>query len=157
MIKLAEKIQKDFKTALKSRRAFELGVLRMLITAIRNKEIKDLKKDKGLSNEEIIEVVYSEIKKRKEAAGEYKKGGREELAEKEEKEIVILAPYLPKQLSESELKIKVKKVVEKLGVSGPQDFGRVMGALMGEIKGKADGSKVSGIVKEELEKLVAQK
>ncbi len=152
MTKLAEKIQEDFKKALKARRVLELGVLRMLITAIRNREIEKKKKDKGLSGEEITEVITSEIKKRKEATEEYKKGARGELAEKEEKEMEILASYMPKQLSEDKLRVKVKKVIKNLGASSPQDLGRVMGALMGEVIGKADGALVNKIVRQELTK-----
>lgn len=150
MTKLAEKIQKDFKVALKERRVLELSVLRMLITAIKNKEIKNLKKDKGLSNQEIVEVVSSEIKKRKEAIKGYKKGGRPDLAEKEEKEMKILTAYMPKQLSEDELRVKVKEVIAKLRAGSSQDLGRVIGALMGDVKGKAEGSRVKEIVEEEL-------
>lgn len=152
MTKLAEKIQKDLKAALKAKRVLELSVLRMLITAIRNREIERKKKDKGLSSEEIVEVISSEIKKRKEAIKEYKKGARGELAEKEEKEMEILAKYMPKQLSEDELRVKVKEVIKNLASSSSQDLGRVMGALMGEVKGKADGALVNKIVRQELTK-----
>lgn len=155
--KLGERIREDFITALKEKRLLEVSVLRMLMAAIKNKEIEKKKKEKSLNDEEIIEVISSEVKKRKEAVGEYKKGGRQDLAEKEEKEMGILVRYMPKQFSEDELRAKVKGVIKKLGVSSPQDLGRVMGALMGEIKGKADGSLVNKIVQEELKKISSEK
>jgi len=153
MTKLAAKIRKDFKVALKEKRILEVSVLRMLLASIKNKEIEKKKKEKGLSDEEIILILQSEIKKRKEAVGLYKKGERDELAEKEEREIKILEKYLPEQLSKEELRLKVKEIIEKLEAGGPQDFGRVMGVLMPEIKGRAGGSEVSKIVQDELKKI----
>lgn len=103
---LKSQIQSDFKEAYKEKRTLEIGALRMLMTAIKNKEIEKGKKEKGLSDEEIIEVVTSQIKERKKAAGEYKKGGRKELAEKEEKEAEILEKYLPEQLSQAKKELR---------------------------------------------------
>lgn len=153
MTKLAEKIRKDFKVALKEKRILEVSVLRMLLASIKNKEIEKKKKEKGLSDEEIILILQSEIKKRKEALELYKKGGRLELAEIEERERKFLEKYLPRQLSKEELKLKVKEIIKKLGASSSQDFGKVMSVLMPEIRGKAEGSRVSGIVQDELKKI----
>lgn len=160
---LKEKIQQDLKTALKEKKELELSVLRMLNNAILIKEKikryqkskqnpklkeKDLEKESKLDEQEIIEVISSEIKKRKEAIFLFEKGKREDLLEKEKKELEILERYLPEQLSEEEIKDLVQKTIEKIGAKEIKDMGKVMKELMPKIKGKADASLVSKIVKE---------
>ena len=150
---MKQKIQEDLNSVLKEKKELEVSVLRMLLAAILNKEKeKRFKSGKAeevpLTDEELIEVIFSEIKKRKEAAGLYEKGGRQELAEKEKKEAAILQPYLPAQLSEEELKKLAKEAIEKTGAKEQKDMSRVMQELMSKVKGKADGSLVSKIVKE---------
>lgn len=150
---LKEKIREDLNEALKAKEELKTSVLRLLSSAILNKE-KDKRyksgkaEDVSLTDEEIIEVVSSEAKKRKEAMELYEKGARPELAEKEKKEIEILENYLPEQLSVEELKGLVKEAVAKTGAKEPKDMGKVMAELAPKIKGKADGSMVSKIVKE---------
>jgi len=159
-----EKIQRDLKLALKGKREIELSVLRMLMAAIFNKEIEkrtriwkekpdllveDLEKESQLgTDEEIIQVISSEIKKRKEAILEFEKGKREDLVKKEKTEMEFLQKYLPEQLSEEEIKKLVEEAIEKVGAKEMKDMGRVMAVLMPKVKGKADGSVVSKIVKE---------
>lgn len=160
---LKEKIQEDLKLALREKREIELSALRMLISAINNKEIEkrtkiwkekpelrpqELKKESILTDDEILEVVSSEIKKRKEAILEFEKGKREDLVKKEKAEMEILQKYLPEQLSEDEIKKLVKEVIEKTGAKEIKDIGKVMAELMPKIKGKAEGGLVSKIVKE---------
>ena len=159
---LREKIDQDFKEAFKSKNESQLSTLRLLLAALKNKEvekrtrlskseaIEKLEELSKLSEEEIIEVISSEIKKRRDAAEQYKKGGRSELAAKEEEEIKILTVYLPEQLGEEELTRIIKAAIAETGASSPKDMGRLMGALMPKVKGKADGSLVSKIVKEQL-------
>ena len=157
-----QKIQEDLKTALKEKRELELSVLRMLNAAITNKEKEkrykaskaktelsgeQLVKESQLNEEETIEVISGEIKKRREAVLLFEKGGRQELAEKEKKEAAILEKYLPEQLSKEELKKLAKEAVESVGAEKIKDMGKVMSELMPKIKGKADGSLVSEIVK----------
>ncbi|MBZ9572305.1 GatB/YqeY domain-containing protein [Patescibacteria group bacterium] len=132
---------------------------------------EELIEESKLTNEEIIEVISSEIKKRKEAIFEFEKGKRSDLVEKEKKEIGVLQKYLPEQLSEKEIKNMAGKIIAALQASlsprstqgeagapserekvGIRDMGKVMGVLMPKIKGRAEGSKVSKIVKELLEK-----
>lgn len=143
-----EKIQSDLKQALKEGREIEVSTLRMLLAAITNKEIEKRKKEEGLSDEEIIVVVSAEIKKRREAKVQYEKGERPELAEKESCELEVLLKYMPEQLSEEDVKKLAEEAVQKVGASSPADFGKVMGVLMPQVKGKADGAMVSGIVRE---------
>jgi len=144
---LKEKIQGDFKEAFKGKDAVRLGALKMLRAEIHNAEIA---KRKELDDEEIIDVVSREIKKRKDAAALYEQGKRNELVEKEKAEIKVLSVYLPEQISEQEIRDLVKKAVEQTDAKSIKEMGKVMAVLMPQIKGKADNSLVSNIVKEML-------
>jgi hypothetical protein len=163
MENLKQQIQSELKEAMKSKDALLLGVLRMALTAVKNKEIeKRMKMAKSgeaeeklnelsqLTDEEMIGVLASEAKRRKDAAAEYTAGGRPELAEKELKEAELLMKYLPEQMSENEIRGLVVEAIQKIGASSAQDMGKVMSVLMPQIKGKADGALVNKIVKEEL-------
>ncbi len=152
---LREKISSDLKNALRDRKAVDLSVLRMLQSAIRNREIEKKRGDAGLTDEEVIEVVTSEIKKRKEAIEGYIKGQRQDLVDKENAEIAVLMGYMPKQMGEAEIREEAKKAIEEAGAKTPQDMGKVMKILMPRMKGKADGALVNKIVKEELEKMMS--
>ena len=150
---LKEKIQEDLNSFLKEKKELEVSVLRMVLSAVLNKEKeKRFKSGKAeeapLTDEELIEVLSSEIKKRREAIELYTRGNRPELADKEKKETEILQQYLPEQLSEAEVKKLVKAAVEKVGAKTQKDMGQVMQELMPSVKGKADNSLVSKIVKE---------
>jgi uncharacterized protein YqeY len=162
-MELKQKIQEDLKSALREKKELELSVLRMLNAAIINKEKEkrykivkegpelaepELEKQSQLVEEEVLEVISSEIKKRKEAILLFEKGERQELAEKEKREIGILQNYLPEQLPEEELRKLVKEAIEKTGAKEMKDMGKIMAELMPKVKGKADGSLVSKIVKE---------
>lgn len=162
---LREKIQEQAKEALKSKEQLKLSVLRMLIAAVFNKEkekrakLSKMEKDETklaemskLDDAEVLEVVASEVKKRKDSIEQFEKGGRPELADKEKKEMEILAAYLPEQMSEEEIRKMVKEKISQTGASGPKDTGKVMAALMPQVKGKADGTIVNRIVQEELKK-----
>ena len=154
---LKEKILAETKTAMKGIDALRLSTLRMLASALHNREIakrtklvkekSDLaEKDWQLAEEETIAAVQSEVKKRKEAAGQYQKGGRPELVQKEEAEIKILSEFLPPQLSEAEIESKVKAVVERLTLSGQLNQGKIMKEVMAEIGARADGVVVAKLV-----------
>jgi len=124
--------------------------LRMLDSMIKNSEIEKKKREDGLSDEEIIEVAFRAIKQRRDSISQYEAGGRKDLAEKEKKEIEILSAYLPEQMSEEAVRAEVKKIISDLGVSTKSETGKVMGAAMARLKGKADGNLVKKIVEEEL-------
>lgn len=150
---LKEKIQKNLLDALKAQEELKTSVLRLLSAAVINKEKEKrfrMKKteDTPLTDEEILDLIFSEVKKRREAAELYEKGSRPELAEKETKEMEILKSYLPDQLSEEELKALVNEAIKKSGAKEPKDMGKVMGILAPQIKGRAEGGAVSKIVKE---------
>ncbi|OGZ34411.1 MAG: hypothetical protein A2174_02780 [Candidatus Portnoybacteria bacterium RBG_13_41_18] len=161
---LNEKIQSDFKEAFKAKEEMRVSTLRLLLASIKNREvekrtklsktepIEKLDELSKLNDEEIIGVIFIEVKRRKEAALQFTQGGRAELAKKEDEENRILTAYLPEQMSEDEIRKIVAAVIKETGVSDVKDIGRLMGALMPRVKGKADGGMVNKIVREELEK-----
>ena len=144
---LKETIDKDLVEAMKSKDENTLLVLRGLKSSLKNKEIE---KQKDLDDTDVMGVIQSQIKSRRDSVELYEKGGRAELADKEKKEIDILQKYLPEQMSEEEIRTIVKKAIEQTGATEIKDMGKVMGSVMPETKGKADGSLISKIVKEEL-------
>ncbi len=145
------KLESDFHEALKARCEPELSVLRMVKASLEKEEIAQKKRGK-LTEEDVQKIIKREIKGRKEAIGLYEKGGRGDLAEKEKNELAVLEKYLAKQLPEEEIEKIVKEKIEELKVSGPQGMGKVMGAVMKEFQGKADGAIVNQIVKKLLNK-----
>lgn len=146
---LKEQIPEDLKNALRNKNALELSVLRMLQSALKNKEIDKRKEE--LTDEDVIGVVGAEIKKRRDAAREFEKVNRPDAAEQEKAEIEILMKYMPEQMGEDEIRAAVKNAVQETQAESMKDIGKVMKVLMPQVKGKADGSVVNKIVKEELE------
>lgn len=147
---LRTQIPEDIKKALRERSSLELSVLRMLQSAIKNKEID---KKGELNDEQVIEVVASEIKKRRDAVEEFIKVKREDAAENERQEIEILMKYMPEQLSEDEIREKVNDAISATGASGIKDLGVVMKAVIPDLKGKADGRLINKVVRDQLDKL----
>jgi uncharacterized protein len=141
-----QKISGDLKEAMKNKDELRMSVLRMLLSAVYNKEISLGKKETGLSEEEFQQVLRSEAKKRKEAAEEFENGGRAELAEKERSEADILGTYLPAEMPNEELRALVKRAVS----GSEHTFGAGMKAAMAEVKGRASGERVSAMVREML-------
>ena len=154
---LKQEIQNAVIQALKSGDQMSSGTLRMLLASVLTKEKEKKFKEKleeeaVLSDDEIISIIISEIKKRRDSIVLYEKGNRPELAAKEKKEIEILQKYLPEQISEDELRKIIAESVLKTGAKEMKDMGKVMADLNPKIKGKADGGEVSKIVKELLSK-----
>ncbi len=147
---LQERITEDMKAAMVAKDAATLSVIRMLKSAIQYYEIQKGGAGYEATDEDIVDVVGREIKKRRESIELYDKGGRTELAEKEKKELEILQRYLPEQLSEEEVRTLVDEAISQTSAATMQDMGKVMGALMPKIKGKADSSFVSTLVREKL-------
>jgi uncharacterized protein YqeY len=147
---LKDQIQSDLKTAMIAKNEEGLSTIRMLKSALQYFEIQKGGAGYEATDEDVIEVVGREIKKRKEAIEMYEKGGRAELAEKESRELELLKGYLPQQLSEEEIRDIVKNAISQTGASSIQEMGKVMGAIMPLTKGKADGQVVSQIVRENL-------
>lgn len=146
---LKESLQGDFKAAMKSGDAFALGILRMVMSAMANRSIE--KRGKGLpevlTDEEVVEVLGKESKKRLDAVALYVDGGREDLAEGERKEAAFIAKYLPAQMSAEEIAAEVAAVIES---ASSKEFGAVMKEAMARMKGKADGKLVGHAIRAKL-------
>ena len=148
---LKDKIQEDLKQAMLAKDEERLSVIRMLKSAIQYYEIQKGGAGYEATDEDVIDVIGREIKKRKESIEMYRNAGRNELAEKEESELKTLQTYLPEQLSEEQIRILVEEAVAQTAASTIQDMGKVMGVLMPRGKGKADSSFVSNLVRQKLQ------
>lgn len=144
---IKDRLMSDMKTAMKARETDRLTVIRSLRSAVRQAEI-DGKTD--LDDDHVIGIISKELKMRQDSLTEFKKGGRADLVEKTEAEIAVVMKYLPKQLSEDEVRTLVKDAVAQTGASEPKDMGKVMKVIMPQVKGKADGKLVNNIVREML-------
>jgi uncharacterized protein YqeY len=144
---LKEDLTKDITTAMKSGEKLKTTTLRLLLNAIKNKEI-ELRRP--LEDSEASSIVAMLIRQRHDSIEQFRKGGRTELAEKEASEIEILKAYMPEQLTEDEISEIVKKAAEEIGAESMKEMGRLMKEVMEKIKGKADGRVVSEIVKKTL-------
>ncbi len=146
-MKLSEKINQDLKQAMKDKHKERLEALRAVKTAFTL-----AKADKGaaseLSDAEEIKIIQKLIKQRKDSAAIYEEQNRSDLSEKENTEAEYISAYLPEQMTEEELKIYLKDLISKLGASGMQDMGKVMGKATSELSGKADGKVISVIVRD---------
>jgi len=140
---LSEKLLDDMKTAMKARDELKVSTLRLARSTIKNTEIE---KGRALTDDEIMEALARESKRRREAIEEYQRAGRMELADKEQRELVILSEYLPEQLGEAEIEKAVVETVAELGAVGMKDKGRVMSAIMPRLRGRADGKLVNQAV-----------
>ncbi len=160
---LKNKINDDINSALKNGSGDIAPALRFLMSVVKNKELEkrnklskegksssELEKLSELTDEETMGVILGEIKKRKESIIQYEKGGRGELAEKETAELGILKKYVPEEMPEEELRLVIKKKITEMGEVTIKDFGKVMGLVMAEVKGRAGGDAVKKIIGEEI-------
>ena len=147
---LIDKIKEDLKQAQKARDEIKISTLRLLLGAVKNFEIAKQGTSYAATDQETESVISKEVKQRKEAIEQFKAGGRSDLVEKETKELEILQKYLPEQLSEEEIQKLVDEKIKETGVTSSADIGKVMGVLSQELKGKADLSVVSSLVKRSL-------
>ena len=145
---IQEKIQSQMTDAMRSKDQLRLSVLRMMKSAVKLKEVEKMK---PLEENEVIAVLNTLVKQRKDSVEQFRKGGREELAQKEESEIKIIEEYLPAAASEDEIRKAINEAVEETGAASMKDMGKVMKATLARLAGKsADGSRVSQMVKEKL-------
>lgn len=151
MAALKDRLRTDLTAAMKARDSLRAGTLRMVLTAVANAEVAG-KQARELSDDDVLGVLTSEAKKRREAAEAFDAGQRPELAQKERDEAAILAEYLPEQLTAEEVRELVTATIDQLGVAGDgmKAMGRVMGALQPQVKGRADGGVVAAEVKKEI-------
>ncbi|WP_044894754.1 GatB/YqeY domain-containing protein [Bacillus alveayuensis] len=145
---LLERLNNDMKQAMKNKEKEKLSVIRMVKAALQNEAIKLGKSQ--LSEDEELTVLSRELKQRKDSLQEFENAGRSDLVEKVKTEIQILELYMPKQLTEEELVQLIKETIAEVGASSKADMGKVMGAIMPKVKGKADGSLVNKLVLQHL-------
>ena len=145
---LEEKLISDFRQAMKDKDTVKSATLSFLRSQLKYVAIE--KKAEKLSDADVIPVIKKQIKQRQDSIEQFEKGGRPELAKNEKDELDMLMEYMPEQMSEDAIRAEVKKTITEMGVSGLKDMGKVIGAVMAKIKGKADGTLVSKMVKEEL-------
>ncbi|HHX75667.1 MAG TPA: GatB/YqeY domain-containing protein [Firmicutes bacterium] len=141
---MLKKIQEEMKNAMKAGEKKRLSTIRMLLAAIKNESIE---KKKELSTEDILGVIQREIKQRRTAIADFRAGGREDLVKENEAEIALLENYLPPQLSDAELEALVRQAVAETGATSLREMGKVMGKIMPQVKGKADGERVQAAVR----------
>ena len=151
MATLKERLRTDLTAAMKARDDVRSSTIRMVLTAITNAEVAG-KEARELSDDEVIGVLSTEAKKRREAATAFDDGGRAEMADKERAEAAVIADYLPEQLGHDEIVRLVTAAIDELGVreDGMRAMGRVMGVLTPQTKGRADGGAVAAVVREQL-------
>lgn len=144
---LKERLNEDMKTAMKAKDDLRLSVIRMVRSSIKNKEIdqKGEMDDRG-----VTEILSTLVKQRRESLKMFTDGGRDDLAQKEEKELGILLEFLPQQLTQVELEEMIARIVQETGAQGPKDMGKVMKVLQPAIAGRADGKMVSELVRQKL-------
>jgi uncharacterized protein YqeY len=148
-MRLRDKISEDLTAAMKARQAERLSVLRMMKTAVKNREIEERGE---LDDTKTIQVLSTLIKQRKDSIEQFTRGGRQDLADKEAREIVVIESYLPASASDEEIQAVVDEVIRETGASSLKDLGSVMKQCMGRFAGKlVDGKKVNAAVKQRLE------
>jgi uncharacterized protein YqeY len=145
---LKETLTADYKQAMKDGDKLKVSTIRMVFAGVKNEEIA---KRSELTEEEFLTVLAREARQRKESIEEFGKGGRQDLVEKEERELSIIESYLPEQLSEDEVRDMIDRTIQEVGATSAGDLGKVMGKLMPLLKGKADGKKVNQMVRERLQ------
>jgi len=147
---LKQQLKNELKDSMLAKQELKTSVLRMLISAITYYEIQKGGAGYEATDEDVLIVIDKQVKQRKDSIEQYRNANRPELAEKEQKEMDMLLVYLPEQLTEEEIKTMVQEAIAQTGANVPGDMGKVMAAIMPKVKGKADGSIVSKIVREQL-------
>ncbi len=148
IMELLNQIEKDFKAAIQKAKKVEKTVLRNLKSIIQNKKIELKSKGEELNETHIVKLLKKQAKKHKESIEAFKKGERDDLAEKEEEELKVLSKYIPEELSDEKIIEAVEDVVSEIGVKSKKVFGQVMGKSMKKLEGKADGNRVKKIVEQ---------
>ncbi|WP_134700144.1 GatB/YqeY domain-containing protein [Ammoniphilus sp. YIM 78166] len=142
---LLDKLNDDMKQAMKDKDKLKLSVIRMVKSSAKNEEINQ---GKELTDDQVLTLFNRELKQRRDSLQEFENAGRTDLAEQTRAEIEVLLTYLPEQLGEAEVRQIVQETVEQVGATSKKDLGKVMGAIMPKVKGKADGNLVNKIVQE---------
>ncbi len=140
----------DLKQAMRDRDVLRRDVIRYLRSEVRNQEIRD---QKELDDAGVVQVLSRQAQQRRDSIEIYRDAARQDLVEKEESELSVILSYLPQQMTQEEITELVRKVVAEVGASGPADMGKVMGAIMPQVRGKAEGREVNAIVQQTLRSL----
>lgn len=144
---LKQRINDDLKAAMRSGEARRRDAMRLILAALKQREVDERKE---LADADVVAVIDKMIKQRREAIAQFEKGGRQDLAEKEQFELGVLQAYMPQALSEAEIEAAVTEAIAAASAKAPSDMGKVMGALKSKLAGKADMAKVSALVKAKL-------
>ena len=144
---LREKLNEDIKSAMKAREADKLGALRLMLSAVKQREVDERI---TLDDAGVISVVEKMIKQRKDSIAQFEKAARQDLADKEKFEISVIEAFLPQQLSAAEVEAVISDAIESTGAKSAADMGKVMGVVKPKLAGRADMGKVSGLVKAKL-------
>lgn len=146
---LKQQITEDMKTAMRAKETARLGAIRLLLAAMKQKEVDERIE---LNDADVVSIIEKMLKQRRDSISQYKAANRQDLVDVEEFEVTVLQAYMPQQLSEDEIKAVIAEVIAATGAAGPQDMGKVMGAVKPKLAGKADMGKVSGLIKAQLSK-----
>lgn len=146
MPSLRERLRDDLKDAMRARDATRRGTIRLVEAAIKNAEIE--KRGGELSEQDIQAILQRQVKQRQDSIEQYEQAGRSDLADVERAEIAVIEAYLPQQMSRAEIEAAAREAIQKTGASGPSDRGKVMGQLMPQLRGQADGAIVNAVVSE---------
>ena len=144
---LKDRITEDMKAAMRARETDRLSTIRLLLAAIKQREV-DERRD--LADADVLAVIEKSIKQRRDSIAQFEAAGRQELADREKAEIAVLEGYMPQALTDAEVEAAIAAAVQESGAAGPQDMGKLMGLLKGRLAGRADMGKVSGMVKARL-------
>jgi uncharacterized protein len=147
---LKEQIDADLKQALREGDETRKTTLRLLMSAVHNAEIE---KGEALDDGGVLATIVKQVKQRHDSAEEFRRGNRQDLVDKEESEAAVLRAYLPPAMSREEIEAAARKVIAEVGATGPRDMGNVMGPLTAQLRGRADGSEISAVVRELLANL----
>ncbi|OGT19560.1 MAG: glutamyl-tRNA amidotransferase [Gallionellales bacterium RIFOXYB12_FULL_54_9] len=146
---LKQQITDDMKAAMRAKDAARLSAIRLLLAAMKQREVDERIE---LSDADVVAIIEKMNKQRRDSISQYEAAGRQELADVEKFEMDVLANYMPQQLGEDEIIVAVRDAIASVGAAGPQDMGKVMGVLKAKLAGQADMSKVSALIKDQLTK-----
>ena len=144
---LKDKITEDMKTAMRAKDSARLGTVRLLLAALKQKEVDERVE---LTDADVLAIIEKMLKQRRESIAQFEKAGRTDLADAEKFEVGVLSAYLPQQLSEAEVAEAIASAIRESGAAGPKDMGKVMGLLKSRLAGRTDMGKLSGLVKAKL-------
>jgi uncharacterized protein YqeY len=146
---LKEKISEDMKSAMRAKETARLGAIRLLLAAMKQREVDERIE---LTDADVVSIIEKMLKQRRDSISQYKAANRQDLVDVEEFEVSVLQTYMPQQLSEAEIVSAIAEAIAATGAAGPQDMGKVMGVVKPKLAGRADMGKVSGLIKAQLTK-----